>query len=264
MLQFTIPLALALAYLGTAARRLKMHRKPDAASMAVSLVILAAHAIWLGVALEPDETRISIAQTLALVGITTAILAVAMSSHPSSRILAGLLLALAGITTGMAAFGNQQPDITESSGWPLIAHILFSVISYTLLGIATFFAVLMAWKDRQVRNGKISGFAMRLPPLQALDGDLFAAIGAGFVTLSLAIFSGLIYIDNIREQHLTHKTVLTFLAWVVFGLLLFGRWRFGWRGQTAVRWTMAGFVLLGLAYFGSRIILEVFLGRQWG
>jgi ABC-type uncharacterized transport system permease subunit len=53
-------------------------------------------------------------------------------------------------------------------------------------------------------------------------------------------------------------------GWIVFGILLFGRWRFGWRGRTATRWTLSGFVLLGLAYFGSKIVLESILHRHWG
>jgi ABC-type uncharacterized transport system permease subunit len=40
-----------------------------------------------------------------------------------------------------------------------------------------------------------------------------------------------------------------------------GRHFYGWRGRTALRWTLAGFVLLLLAYIGSRFVLEVVLGR---
>ena len=50
----------------------------------------------------------------------------------------------------------------------------------------------------------------------------------------------------------------------VFAVLLFGRWRFGWRGRTATIWALSGFALLALAYFGSKIVLESILGRHWG
>ena len=43
--------------------------------------------------------------------------------------------------------------------------------------------------------------------------------------------------------------------------LLVGRHFYGWRGRTALRWTLVGFVLLLLAYVGSRFVLEVVLGR---
>lgn len=62
-------------------------------------------------------------------------------------------------------------------------------------------------------------------------------------------------------QHLVHKTVLGIIAWLVFAVLLWGRWRFGWRGRTAIRWTLSGAVTLMLAYFGSKLVLELLLHR---
>ncbi len=103
-----------------------------------------------------------------------------------------------------------------------------------------------------------------MPPLEAAEQGLFACIWLGFFLLSLAIFSGLIFVENLLAQHLVHKTVLSVLGWLVFATLLFGRWRFGWRGQTASAWTLGGVATLLLAYFGSRLILELILGRQWG
>jgi ABC-type uncharacterized transport system permease subunit len=55
--------------------------------------------------------------------------------------------------------------------------------------------------------------------------------------------------------------VLSLIAWAVFATLLWGHWKFGWRGRTAIRWTLGGFVFLMLAYFGSKMVLELMLGR---
>jgi ABC-type uncharacterized transport system permease subunit len=46
-----------------------------------------------------------------------------------------------------------------------------------------------------------------------------------------------------------------------FGVLLAGRATRGWRGRIAMRFTIGGFVLLLLAYVGSRFVLEVVLHR---
>ncbi|HKE93020.1 MAG TPA: cytochrome c biogenesis protein CcsA, partial [Povalibacter sp.] len=86
----------------------------------------------------------------------------------------------------------------------------------------------------------------------------------GFAVLTLSLFSGFIFVQDLFAQNLSRKTILSCLAWIVFAILLFGRWRFGWRGRTAVRWTLSGFALLVLAYFGSKIVLESILGRHWG
>ena len=51
------------------------------------------------------------------------------------------------------------------------------------------------------------------------------------------------------------------IATVVYAILLIGRWRLGWRGRPAIHWTLGGFMLLLLAYFGSKFVLEILLGR---
>jgi ABC-type uncharacterized transport system permease subunit len=100
--------------------------------------------------------------------------------------------------------------------------------------------------------------------VEALESAAFQALASGFAVLTLALFSGFVFVDNLFAQHLVHKTVLSCLAWIVFAVLLFGRWRFGWRGRRAANWALSGFALLGLAYFGSKIVLESILGRHWG
>lgn len=154
-------------------------------------------------------------------------------------------------------------DIIRHTSWPLDAHILLSLAAYSLLAVAAVQAVVLAIQDYRLRRHQPGGLAAALPPLQLLETSLFQILGAGFILLSLALFAGLLFIHHIVEQHLLHKTVLSIAAWLVFAVLLFGRWRFGWRGRKAIRWTLGGFLILALAYFGSRVVLELFLGRHW-
>ncbi|EDN66789.1 Cytochrome c assembly protein [Beggiatoa sp. PS] len=86
-------------------------------------------------------------------------------------------------------------------------------------------------------------------------------IAVGFGFLSLSLISGMVFLEDIFAQHLVHKTALSIVAWCVFAILLFGRWRYGWRGKTAIRWTLSGFVALMLAYFGTKMVLELILHR---
>jgi ABC-type uncharacterized transport system permease subunit len=144
------------------------------------------------------------------------------------------------------------------------AHIALSLVASAALTIAALLALLMAVQDRRLRARRLDGFTSMLPPLESMERTLFATIGVGFGLLSLGLFSGVIFIEDLFSQHLAHKTILSIAAWLVFALLLVGRWRFGWRGRTAVNWTLGGYAILALAYFGSRIVLEMVLGRHWG
>jgi ABC-type uncharacterized transport system permease subunit len=100
-----------------------------------------------------------------------------------------------------------------------------------------------------------------LPPLQTLEFSMFQIIAFGFFLLSLGLISGLMFLKDMFAQHLVHKTVLSIIAWLVFAILLWGRHRFGWRGRTAIRYTLSGFGSLMLAYFGSKLVLELILHR---
>jgi ABC-type uncharacterized transport system permease subunit len=111
-----------------------------------------------------------------------------------------------------------------------------------------------------LRSRQPGGFIRALPPLETMEHLLFRLIGTGYALLSLSLLSAVPYTQDVVAQHLIHKTTLSVAAWVVFAILLWGRWRFGWRGRTAIRWTLSGFVVLMLAYFGSKLVRELILG----
>jgi ABC-type uncharacterized transport system permease subunit len=145
--------------------------------------------------------------------------------------------------------------------WQIKLHVVFALLAYSILIVAALLAILLAIQERAMRNRQVGGFAAALPPLILTEALMFQLIGAGFVLLTLTLLSGILFVENLFAQHLIHKTVLSIAAWLVFGILLFGRWKYGWRGRRAVRMILAGMVLLILAYFGSRFVLEVILKR---
>ena len=163
------------------------------------------------------------------------------------------------------ALGPADADAASvGPGWPLRAHILLSLIAYSLLTLAAVQACMLAWQDRALRPHPHlpHGFS-NLPPLETMEQMLFQLIALGFGLLTLALLSGLVFVNDLFGQHLAHKTVLSLVAWGVFAMLLWGRWRSGWRGRTALRWTLSGYGVLLLAYFGSKFVLEILLGRHW-
>jgi len=142
-------------------------------------------------------------------------------------------------------------------------HIISSVLSFGFLSLASVYALFSAIIDHFLRSHHLNALVRSLPPLVLLEDLLFRLIGTGFVLLTLSLASGLAFVNDLFAQHLVHKTMLSFLAWLVFGILLFGRLRYGWRGRKAVRLCLAGIALLLLAYFGSKLVLENILGRSW-
>ena len=170
-----------------------------------------------------------------------------------------VLLPLGGLTVLLAQFlpsGTLNP-IDEEPG--ILAHILLSILAYGLLTMAVFQSMLLLLQDHQLKHKHPSGLIRNFPPLQTMESLLFGFLWAGWALLSLSLLSGWLFLDNLFAQHLAHKTILSCFAWLVFAVLLWGRHQLGWRGHKAIRWTLAGFLLLMLAYFGSKLVREFIL-----
>jgi ABC-type uncharacterized transport system permease subunit len=171
-----------------------------------------------------------------------------------------LILPIAALTLYLEARYRTVPLMTPA-GWALKLHVLFSMLAYSLLTLASVQAILLAVQDHHLHSRQPGGFVRALPPLQTMESLLFEMIGAGFILLTLSLISGFAFLEDMFAQHLVHKTVLSTLGWFVFGALLVGRFRYGWRGRTAIIWTLGGFVILILAYFGTKAVLELILRR---
>lgn len=143
------------------------------------------------------------------------------------------------------------------------AHVILSLLAYGLLLLAAGQALLLWYQERRLQRREVQGLIGLLPPLAVMEQLLFQLLPLGVLLLTAALATGLTFVQDLRAQHLVHKTVLSVLAWAILVVLLWGRWRHGWRGPRAVALTLAGFATLALAYFGSRFVLEVLLGRSW-
>ncbi len=181
--------------------------------------------------------------------------------RPTASLLV-LVFPLAAVSIIVSSMVAPVHELKHSINKGMLAHILLSILTYSVLTIATIQAIALAVQEYQLKHRHTRGIIEALPPLQTMEQMLFELIWIGIVLLSLSIVTGIIYIDNIYAQHLVHKTVLSIIAWVIFAILLWGRHQRGWRSQTAVRWTIGGFIALMLGYFGSKLVLEIILNVQ--
>ena len=143
------------------------------------------------------------------------------------------------------------------------AHFLMAMLAYSLFTLAALHAVLMAVAEKRLHRGRLTPLFAGLPPLLTMEALLFRLIHVAFVLLTLTLASGILFSETLFGKALpfNHKTVFAIISWLIFAALLVGRHLRGWRGRVALRWTLAGFGTLLLAYVGSRFVLEVILGR---
>jgi ABC-type uncharacterized transport system permease subunit len=212
--------------------------------------------------LAPDAV-LSLGDMLALIALVIAITALLMALRPGKRGMAALLLVIAAVLEAAFSEGTRQFSMGRP-GWELSFHIAMATTAFAFLTIGMSLAFAQVVVDGRLRSRRPLGWLRILTPIESLESGCFQSILAGFIVLTLALVSGAFFVQDLFAQHLVHKVVLALVAWVVFGVLLLGRLRFGWRGRKALRWTFAGYSLLGLSYFGSKIILENVLGKHWG
>ena len=158
------------------------------------------------------------------------------------------------------AFSSER---IVAAGAPLgvRAHIALSIAAYALLTIAAGQALILALQERMLRGGQPVQAMRLLPPLQIMEDLLIQILAGGFFFLSLSLATGFMFVQDLMSQHLAHKTVFAVLAWIIFAVVLAGRWARGWRGHRLISLTLGGFTLLLLAYFGSKFVLELVLHR---
>lgn len=181
-----------------------------------------------------------------------------------------LVLPLAAVSALLPAFfpGPETPAYTHAFAFRI--HLLVAMLAYGMFTIAALHATLMTVLERRLHGGKLAapsadspGPWASLPPLMTLEALLFRILTLGFVLLSLTLGSGFVFSEELFGQaaRFNHKTVFGIISWIIFAALLVGRYGWGWRGRTALRWTLAGFAALLLAYVGSMFVLEVILGK---
>ena len=229
------------------------------------ILLFALAAIFLhGLALNnsmfsPQGVDLGFYQALSLVSVFIAVFTLVSTWRHPVDILAVVFFPLAGITMLFDNFSDSSHLLDPDSSKALIFHILTSIIAYSILALAALQAVLLSIQNKFLHNHQPGGIIRLMPPLRYMEVLLFETIVVGFSALTISLGSGLIFLENMFEQHLAHKTILSIIAWFVFLVLLMGHWKLGWRGRTAIRWTLTGFASLMLAYFGSKFVLEIVL-----
>lgn len=234
----------------------EMRGKP---ALALATVAVLAHAgLLLG--MHRGALDLHFFAALSLVAWVVSALTLLVNLSRPVAALGVIVFPLTALLVGIDSFA-ATPTAPQPMDWQIKLHVSVALLAFGVLSIAAALAILLAVQERALRHRQFGAILRALPPLTLTETLLFRLIGAGFALLTLTLLTGILFVDDLFGQHLIHKTALSILAWVVFGVLLAGRWRHGWRGKRAVNMTLAGMAVLLLAFFGSKFVLEVVLQR---
>ena len=228
------------------------------------LVPLALHAVLTARAMfAPDGLHLGVGNAVSVILFLTVLIYWAGNFFYRLEGLQSLVLPVAAAASLMPAVLPSVKPLPNTELLVFKVHLLIAMLSYSLFTIASLHVLLMALLERRLHDGSLPRGLQGLPPLLAMEMLLFRIIWAGFILLTATLATGVLYSEELfgRAARFNHKTVFGVLSWIIFAALLGGRHFYGWRGRVAVRWTLTGFLMLVLAYIGSKFVLEVILGR---
>ena len=206
------------------------------AGLSIGIISAASHIVWL----------------------TSLLLLITTLTH-EIEVLGLFILPLTAFTLLLQQAITPNPENVIQINNGLGVHIFSSLMAYSMLMLAAIQAALLAEQNKQLHNHKTTGFIRTLPSLQDMETLLFRFISIGVLLLTISLVTGFFYLDSLFGHNIAHKTILSIIAWIVFSTLLVGHIKLGWRGRTAIRWTLSGFFILMIAFFGSKIV-QYFLG----
>lgn len=220
----------------------------------IILVALALHVYTLSTTLLMDShIFFHMGNGLSLVALLASVILLITHLNKPTETLGIFIYPLSALSTLLPLSMKMPVELPIELG----SHVLISIAAYSIMGIATAQAILYGVQERNFKAKRLNKLMLALPPLQIMESTLLQLVKIGFIFLTFALLSGAFFVENLFEQHLIHKTFFAILAWAVYGLFLFGQSNYGWRGQTAARFTIWAYFLLILSYIGTTIVLSM-------
>jgi ABC-type uncharacterized transport system permease subunit len=243
---------------GIAASR---HPRAERVLLALALVL---HALAISRAIaRPDGLDLSFVNALSLVAGLAVLAAWVTGVLRTLPGVAAVVLPVAAVCALLPPLAASPHRIAFAGDPWAEAHIAIALVAYALFVVVALQALVMTGLEKRLHRGRADTTASTMPPLLTLERYMFRLLAVGFALLTLTLASGMLFSEELfgKAVTLTHKNVFSVAGWLAFAVLLFGRWRYGWRGRTALKWILAGTLLLVLGYLGSKFVREVVLGR---
>ena len=260
---------LAIAYAGLAwmdrprPEQESVQAHPGPQRWAMALVLLVHAAIVWRLVFQAEGVNLSFAVSLSLIGLLLAAWLWASGMLMSVPGMASRTLPIVAVSAMLPVLLPAPHWLPYSTDVVASAHLVVALLAFALFVIAAVQAAAMLALQQDLHRG-LADTSGSIPPVLTLERWLFGLIAIGFVLLTATLASGVIFSESLfgKPVQFTHKTLFSGLAWLLFGVLLAGRWRWGWRGRKALRWVVIGSLLLLIGYAGSKFVLEVLLGRR--
>lgn len=259
-----ISIASAVTLVPVTLAALRIHAKRDAQFWLLVAVAGCGPLVWLSMQ-DPAgwQTGFAAALWVTIVVCLLVFAGLAAVSRDAWR-LAPLLMPYLLLLAVIAAIWNQAPAKPMPTAAPpvwVILHIVASVVTYALLTLAAIAGAAVVLQERALRRKRRGSLVERLPSVAGAEALELRLLMAAEAVLGIGMASGMAmqYFTTGDLLVLSHKTILTIVAFGVIAVLLACHYHSGLRGRRAARYVLLGYLLVTLGYLGVKFVTDVIL-----
>ncbi|MGY5452676.1 cytochrome C assembly family protein [Agarivorans sp. MS3-6] len=218
------------------------------------------HGVWVAEHLFLAQGQdLSIFNVAGLVSLLIAITVTSLTQHFKLWFILPVVYLFSIITMLLAVMIPSDYIIHLELKPEVLIHISVALAAFTVLMIASLYALQMAYLDWTLKRHKPGAIHPAMPSLMSIEKQLFVLIRVGVILLSVSLLSGFFFLTDFFTGGRGHKAIFSSVAWLIYAGLLWGHHYRGWRGKIVVIMTVIASILLSLAYFGSRFVKEIIL-----
>ena len=181
-------------------------------------------------------------------------------AHRLGILIFPYLLVLGVGAAGLSTLDDSSHVFYSSSKW-IFVHIISSVLTYALISLSAIVSLAVYLSQRSLKGKKNNKLVALLPAIN--EGNKLQTKLLIFAQLILfcGLLTGVIlqYFNTKTFLVFDHKTVLTTLAFLIIGFVVYLQERSGIRGKIAVRFIMFAYLMLTLAYPGVKFVGQILL-----
>jgi len=194
------------------------------------------------------------------------------STSPQGWRIAPLLMPILSLAGAMASLISwvevPGPPLAGGFGAWVALHVIVSVLTYSLLGLAAVASLSIFLQERALKRKRPTPLSRMLPSVADAERIAGRLLLDSEIVLGLGLITGLIlqYVEtgSLFSLQRAEKMAFSASSFVLIGLLLIGHRVCGVRGRVAARIVLVSYLLLTLAYPGVKFVQQVLISPPAG
>lgn len=164
-----------------------------------------------------------------------------------------------GIFTLMPALDPPAATKLTLAGVGTSLHATLSLLAYGAFAFSAVAGMMFLVQERDLKERRVRALFTLLPPMDRLEQVVAEALLCGFGFLTLGLLMGTAGLKHLEGTgHLKDPKVLwSVLVWLLYGTMVFLRWRLAHRGRRLAFGAIGCFTFVLLTFWGTNLLSTI-------